>query len=107
MHKSSIEPSFMRGGRTRRQEKPTGQTASETAGEGAARLGRFGGVLGDKKKGEDVVARIQNYAKSENERKKKEEEEKKKAAGTKSTAPSRGFFGKMMDKYVYGKKEEQ
>jgi hypothetical protein len=96
--------SLMGGGQTRRQEK---QTGAQAASEGAERLGRFGKAMGDKKKGEDAVTRIQNYAKAENERKKKaEEEKKKKAAAPPSTAPTQGFFSRMYDKYIGGKKEQ-
>lgn len=92
---------------TKRQEKPAGQTAAQAAGEGAKRLGRFGEATSEKKGG-DMVSRIQQYAKSENERKAKEEAEKKKkkAAPPASTAPEKGFVGRMIDKYYYGKKEQ-
>jgi hypothetical protein len=94
------------GGSVKRQEK---QTGAQAASEGAERLGRFGSAMKDKSKGGDAVSRIQAYAKSENERKKREEEEKRKkaaAAPAKSTAPQQGFFSRMYDKYVGGKKEQ-
>lgn len=99
----STTPSFMTGGRTRRQEKPTGQTAEKAASEGASRLGKFGSAMKDKSKPTDMVTRLHDYGKAEVERKKKADAEKKKAPA--STAPSKGFFGRMMDKYS-GKKEE-
>ena len=90
---------------TQRQEK---QTGSQTASEGAERLGRFGSAVKDKSSGGDMVTRIQNYAKSENERKSKEEVAKrKKATASKSSEPEQGFFGRMYDKYIGGKKEGQ
>lgn len=93
---------------TKRQEKPAGQTAAQTASEGAKRLGRFGEATSEKKGG-DMVSRIQAYGKAEAERNRKAEEEKKKkkaAAPPPSTAPEKGFVGRMIDKYYYGKKEQ-
>jgi hypothetical protein len=92
------------GGSVKRQEK---QTGAQTAAAGAERLGRFGSAMQDKSKGGDAVSRLQTYAKGEAERqRKKKEEERKAAAAPKSTAPAKGFFGRMYDKYVSGKKEQ-
>lgn len=97
MFSRSAGPSFMQSS-TKRQE-----SAASQAGEGASRLGRFGTALKDKKKDNDIVGRIQGYAKSENER---AAAEKKKKAANPSVAPSKGFFGKMVDKYYHGKSDE-
>jgi len=83
---------------TQRQEKTAGQTAAE----GADRLSKFGSAVKDKSKGGDMVSRIQEYSKSEQEKKKKADEEKKKKPAT--AAPEPGFFSRMYDKYVGGKK---
>lgn len=83
-----------------RQEK---QTGAQAAGEGAARLGRFGSAMKGATK-DDAVTRLQKYAQSEGERQRKKKQEE--AAKPKAAAPSRGFFGRMVDKYVYGKKEQ-
>lgn len=100
MFKSSFHSAFMKGNQTKRQEK---QTGAQAAAAGAERLGRFGSAMKDKSKG-DAVSRIQSYAKSEAERQKKKKQEE--ASKPKTAAPSKGFFGRMMDKYVYGKKEQ-
>lgn len=87
------------GGRLQRQEK---QTGAQAAGEGAARLGRFGGAMKGATK-DDAVTRIQKYAQAEGERQRKKKQEE--AAKPKSTAPQKGFFSRMYDRYVSGKKE--
>ena len=104
MFSKSATPSFMRN-TTKRQE-----SASSQAGEGAKRLGAFGSAMTEKKKkpaDDDPIKRIQRYSAAENERKRKEDAEKKKKKSTPpSVEPSKGFFGRMYDKYVGGKKDE-
>lgn len=106
MMRQSTEPSFMQGGKARRQERPAGQTGAEAIKEGAERLGRFGSAMKDKSKPGDMVTRIQKYGIAENERNKKESAERKKRTTTSSVAPAKGFFGRMVDKYYHGKKEK-
>lgn len=88
------------GGKVQRQEK---QSAAQTASEGAGRLGRFGGAMKGATK-ETAVSKLQKYTQSEAERQKKKKQEE--AAKPKSAAPSKGFVGRMIDKYYYGKKEQ-
>jgi hypothetical protein len=94
MFSKSAAPSFMQS-KTKRQE-----SAASQAGAGAKRLGAFGSAMTDKKKpaNDDPIKRIQAYAHSQNEKKKK--------PAVPSVAPSKGFFGKMVDKYYHGKKDE-
>ena len=91
-----IGPSFMRK-KTQRQEK---QTGAQAAGEGADRLGRFGGAMKDKKDGKDAVTRLQDYAKAEMEREKKKKadaEAAKKKQKEGGVAPTKGFIERMRD----------
>lgn len=82
----------------KRQEKSTGAQEAAKAG---ARLGRFGDAVRSGKP-RDIVGRIQDFSKAEAERQRKKKEEE---AKPKSTAPQKGFIGRMIDKYYYGKKE--
>lgn len=92
----SHAPSWMQP-KVKRQE-----TAATTAAKGAGSIGRLAAASKDKSSG-DAVSRLQKYASGEAERNKKAEEEKKKKPS--STAPSKGFVGKMIDKYYHGKKD--
>jgi hypothetical protein len=90
-----IGPSFMRK-KTQRQEK---QSGAQAAGEGAERLGRFGGAM-KKDTGEDAVTKLQKYAQSELEREKKkkaEAEAAKKKQKEGGVAPTKGFIERMRD----------
>lgn len=99
MFKSSFQSAFMKSS-PKRQEK---QTGAQAASEGAERLGRFGSAMKDKSKG-DMVSRIQAHGRAEAERQKKKKQEE--AAKPKSAAPQKGFFSRMYEKYVSGKKEQ-
>jgi hypothetical protein len=117
-----VGPSFMKKKKYGYSDQE-GQTASQATAEGAGRLKRFG----DATKGassDDIVGRLQKYAQGENDRKKAEAAKKKQQeeADTetvydektkqyirkkKTIAPEKGFIQRMMDKYWYGKKDEE
>lgn len=73
------------------------------AAENVERMRRLHGT-----QGKSTMDRIRTFAQSEQERQRKQKEEaaKKKAAPPKSTAPEKGFFQKMYDKYVSGKSDK-
>lgn len=79
----------------------------EGLAESASRLGRFAGATKDEKKKDkpDMVGRIQQFARDEQERqrKKKAEEEARKKQPV-QTAPQEGFLTRMYKKYVSGEK---
>lgn len=90
------------------QSDKKGESQQTPARENVERMRRFAGTATDKSKGGSILSRVSAFSReeAERERKRKEEAAKKKAAPPpKSTEPSRGFVGRMIDKYVYGKKE--
>src|SRR5258708_28794614 len=89
---------------TQRQNKQSGDTTSE----GIGRLGRFGTAMKDSSK-DNAITKLQSFAAAEGERQKKKKADDEAAAKKKSssTAPEQGFFSRMYDKYIGGKKEGQ
>lgn len=99
-----VGPSFMRNRKTsfQQEEKKQGEPLTESAG----RLGRFGKTMGEEKKDENAVQRLQRFAKEENERKRKKKEEEEKAKKAGGVAPSKGFLERMYD-YWFPAKESK
>lgn len=87
--------SFVHGSKPKRQEK---QTGAQATAEGAKRLSVFGGAMKDKKDGKSAVSRLQAFGQSEADKAKKKKVEPAKAV-PKSTAPEKGFFARMYEKY--------